>query len=448
MVKIPDGAKNTMDHSGKITSWGNYFKTTSAVIPLYWQSEDIALKGSDYFLPVGMRRSYGDCCLNNFGKLISTKNLNRFISFDSINGVLCCQSGISFEEILQFSVPRGWFLPVSPGTKFVSVGGAIANDVHGKNHHSAGTFGENVLEFELLRSNGDKIVCSKNDNKELFHATIAGLGLTGLILWAKIQLKPVKSAFMQCKNIFFYNLEEFLKVSKEYSDKYEYTVAWMDCASKNNLFGRGIFMCANHSPESSDKSYSKKMKNLPFSFPNGLLNNFFVSGFNRLYFTLKEKSAHDFVAHYEPYFYPLDAVGSWNKVYGKRGFLQFQCVIPFHENRKSFFEIFEIIKKSDYSSYLTVVKEFSERQPAGLMSFPRKGITICFDIPNKNDGAIEFIKSLNNYVCDNGGALYPAKDASMSSDNFISSFGKADEFSKFVDSKFSSDFWKRVYKSI
>lgn len=433
-----------MNMMQEITSWGNYFNTKSDVEPLYWQSDRVLFQEGQSYLPIGLARSYGDCCLNDKGNLISTRGLNRFLSFDDKTGVICCQSGVSLAEILDFLVPRGWFLPVSPGTKFVSVGGAIANDVHGKNHHSAGTFGENILEFELLRSNGDRLVCSKEKNSEYFRSTIAGLGLTGLILWAKIQLKPISSAYMQCKNIFFHSLEEFLEVSKHYSDKFEYTVAWMDCASKNSLFGRGIFMCANHSPENISKTYNKKFINMPVSLPSGLLNNFVVSSFNKLYFTLKENSKSDFLAHYDPYFYPLDAVGSWNKVYGKKGFFQFQCVVPFDDNFKTFFAVFEKLKKSDCSSYLTVVKEFSERKSAGLMSFPRKGVTICFDIPNKGASTLSFIRSLNDFVCQNGGALYPAKDASMSANNFIKSFVNIDEFSKFIDPKFSSSLWRRV----
>jgi FAD/FMN-containing dehydrogenase len=428
----------------EISSWGNYFNTNSEVYPVYWQSENLHLNGNNSYLPIGMARSYGDCCLNHGGALISTRGLNRFLSFDEQSGILCCQSGVSLSEILDFAVPKNWFLPVSPGTKHVSVGGAIANDVHGKNHQTAGTFGENVIEFELERSNGERFLCSREKNPELFKATIAGLGLTGLILWAKIRLKKITSPFMKCRNIIFHSLEEFFDVSREFSDQHEYSVAWMDCASKSSQFGRGIFMCADHGADGSDNNYSKRYINLPVYLPKGIVTNYAVSGFNKLYFALMEKRKAEFTAHYDPYFYPLDVIGSWNRIYGKNGFFQFQGVVPYGDNNKLALGVFEILKKSEHCSYLTVVKEFSEREASGLMSFPRKGLTICFDIPNKGPDTLKFIKKLNDYACSAGGAIYPAKDASMSPDNFITSYRNISEFSGFIDKKFSSSFWRRV----
>lgn len=428
----------------EISSWGNLFSTSSEIRPIYWQSEEFTLNGKLTYLPIGMARSYGDCCLNDEGALIPTRGLNRFLSFDEVSGVLHCQSGVSLAEILDFAVPRNWFLPVSPGTKLVSVGGAIANDVHGKNHHTAGTFGDNLIELELARSSGERLICSRESNEKLFYATIAGIGLTGLILSAKIRLKAVRSPYMACKNFFFHNLEDFFSITKEYSDKYEYSVAWMDCASKDSRFGRGIFMCANHADGEVDASFNKRYINMPIYWPKGLLNNFFVSNFNRLYFSLRERGKDTFNAHYDPYFYPLDVIGSWNKIYGKKGFYQFQCVVPYADDTKAAEEIFSMLKKSDHSSFLSVVKEFSDKTPAGLMSFPRKGLTICFDIPNKGPASLKFLQRLNDCACAAGGAIYPAKDASMSPDNFIKSYPNISEFSNFIDNKFSSSFWRRV----
>lgn len=430
----------------RVTSWGNYFKTDSVIQPLTWLTQPIEFKKGVSYLARGLGRSYGDCCLNDRGVLLATLYLNRLITFDQKAGVITCEAGVSLGDILSVTAPHGWFLPVLPGTKHVSVGGAIANDVHGKNHHLKGTFGEHVREMSILRSDGEVIRCDQDNNAQLFRATIGGLGLTGVILHASLELQKIESPWMLSVNQPFYSLDEFFEISAQMNTGYEYSVAWMDCASKGALFGRGIFMCGEHvaSGDQDLKTRGQPRRpalSLPPIFPSGLLRPPLISAFNRAYYYAKVSKSGERSTHYDSYFFPLDAIGGWNRAYGRAGFFQFQGLIP--RERAVFLELFSMLKNSEFASYLTVVKEFSERPSAGLMSFARPGITVCFDFPNR-PGVPEFIKRLNDFACANNGAIYPAKDAGMSSNNFMASFPNANTFAKSVDNAFSSDFWRRV----
>ncbi len=231
-------------------SWGRYPRAVpSQVLPIFWRDRvpDLALLEGP-ILPYGYGRSYGDSCLNDGGILLDTRPLKRFIAFDRQEGLLRCEAGLSLADILEVIVPQGWFLPVTPGTKFVSVGGAIANDVHGKNHHRAGTFGCHITQFELLRSNGERLLCSPHEHNELFCATIGGLGLTGVILWAELRLKPIQSPFIITENRRFSSLKEFMEIAAAAEERDEYTVAWVDCMAGGAQQGRGIFTEGNHQP--------------------------------------------------------------------------------------------------------------------------------------------------------------------------------------------------------
>src|SRR5947207_14804729 len=234
-------------------SWGRYPKVTPAEVQsVFWRSELPNIADFEQpVLPYAYGRSYGDSCLNEGGVSLDVSQLRRFISFDEDEGLLCCEAGVSLAEILELIVPRGWFIPVSPGTKFVSVGGAIANDVHGKNHHRAGTFGCHVTRFELLRSNGERFICSPTENRELFAATIGGLGLTGVILWAEFRLKRIVNPFIDMERIQFSSLDEFMQISAEMDQQYEYTVSWVDILIGGRALCRGIFMCGNHNRSES-----------------------------------------------------------------------------------------------------------------------------------------------------------------------------------------------------
>jgi FAD/FMN-containing dehydrogenase len=395
-------------------------------------------------LAYGQGRSYGDCCLNDQGVVLGTRHLNKIIYFDKDRGVLKAEAGINFNDILSVIVPNGWFLPVTPGTQFVSLGGAIANDVHGKNHHSAGTFGCHVIDLELIKSDGTKFKCSKNENYELFCATIAGLGLTGFITNATIKLIPIKSSLINVGYNKFNSLNEFFEISSSLSNSAPYTVAWLDCVSTGKSFGRGIFMSGQHAEQGVLNVERKAWLNCPINLPSFTLNNFTVNIFNKLYFELNSRKTESFIQHYSKFFYPLDSVLNWNRIYGRKGFTQLQFVINSSDKLTIMEEILNIIVKSGIASFLAVLKEFGSVSSPGLLSFPRPGTTLCLDFPIKNDTE-NTINTILKIVQESSGAIYPAKDAFMSRDLFLSAYPNYEKYLKFKDPKFSSSFWRRLH---
>jgi len=422
------------------TSWGRYPRATQQIIPLRWRDEPLpAVPGT--MLAYGNGRSYGDVCLNDGGTLLHTRGLDRFISFDAGSGVLRCEAGVLFSEILDFAVPRGWFLPVAPGTRFVTVGGAIANDVHGKNHHRAGTFGEHVRCFELLRSDGSRLPCSRSENMDLFTATIGGLGLTGLIAWAEFALLRVPGATMQTETIGFGGLDEFFSLSEQSEADHDYTVAWIDCAGAGKTFGRGLFIRANHAA-ASDAAVRRLRLSVPFTPPFPLINGLTLRAFNAAYFHATRRGRR--LIPYAPYFFPLDAIGEWNRIYGPRGFLQYQCVVPPPAARDAIAELLKRIAASGSGSFLAVLKVFADRQAAGILSFARAGTTLALDFPNRGAATLELLERLDDIVAAAGGAVYPAKDARLSGERFRRYFPHWQKMLEHVDPRFSSGFWRRV----
>ena len=425
--------------------WGRTPKVIQQELFYSWRHNNFPKVGKSNLLPVGCGRSYGDECLNDDYSVLHMSRLNRLIEFNQDTGVLKCEAGITLDEVLKFAVPKGWFLPVTPGTKFVTVGGAVANDVHGKNHHCSGAFGNFVVSFELLRSDNTRLICSKENNPDYFAATIAGLGLTGIILWVEFQLKKIESALIDVENIKFTSLEEFFQLSKEISNKYEYTVSWLDCLGADKNFGRGILMCGNHSKEEHSKVLQLKVHSqpkltVPFECPEFLLGNLSIFAFNNLYYSVHTQKRGHKTVHYDPYFYPLDAIGNWNKLYGKRGFFQFQSVTP-PETAK---DLLKIIVDSGCGSFLTILKEFGDIKPEGIMSFPQKGVTFALDFANRGEKTRRLLAKLDDFTADCGGRIYPAKDNYMSAQNFKKYYPRWEEFSKFKDPKISSSFWRRV----
>ena len=426
-------------------SWGYCPSTKQEAVRPSWRDFVLA-DDQDSVLPYGNGRSYGDSCLNSKGRVIDSRSLNKFISLDKQQGVLRCEVGVTFQEILQLIVPTGWFLPVTPGTKFVTVGGAIANDVHGKNHHRDGTFGRHVLSFELLRSDEGRILCSKDNHSELFRATIGGLGLTGFITWAEIQLIPIRSVFVEVETIAFNGLEEFYELSADSHQQFQYTVAWLDCVAKGDNFTRGLFMRANHAEqtESSEINDEKRHLTVPFHFPKWCLNRYSIGMFNSVYFHSNKCHTGEVVQqHYDPFFYPLDGINDWYRIYGKEGFYQYQFVIPKTE-AKTMEKILKQIVSSGLGSFLAVLKEFGDLDSPGMLSFPRPGICLALDFSNRGSVTKEVLNQLDELVMQAGGAVYPAKDNRMSGKAFKTYFPQYQDFIPFIDPKFSSDFWQRV----
>ncbi len=401
---------------------------------------------AELFLPYGQGRSYGDCCLNDRGVLIDTSRLSRFMTFDSRTGVLRVEAGTTLAEVLDLATPHGWFVPVTPGTKHVSIGGAIANDVHGKNHHVAGTFGCHVRSFELLRSSGKRVVCSATEDEGLFQATIGGLGLTGLILWAELQLKPIASTAIEVERIRFTNLRDFFALSEESDERFEYTVAWIDCLAPKRSRGRGIFFRGNHAGAASvvEARRPSRHVSIPIDAPSGLLNRLTAKCFNEAYYWRQSRKLVREDIHYDKFFYPLDGVGNWNRLYGARGFLQYQCVVGEDGEYEAIDEILGRIGASGLPSFLAVLKRFGRVTSPGMLSFPRPGVTLALDFPNQGQQTLDLLECLDEVVRTYGGAVYPAKDARMSPASFKTFFPRWKAFSEFTDHKFSSSFWRRV----
>lgn len=426
-----------------LTSWGQYPKIKHRdTIPLNWRDDVIDFNQPGPFLAYGQGRSYGDSCLNEDGVLITTSWLNRFINFNAEKGLLTCEGGATLHDILNHIVPRGWFLPVVPGTQFVSLAGAIANDVHGKNHHCAGTFGCYVQEFELLRSDGQRLRCSKQQNPELFAATIGGLGLTGIITWATIQLKAIHNAWLDCETIKFDSLNSFARLSEQSENDFEYTVAWIDCLARGRNFGRGVFMRANHNTEARTDTYKGKQISVPITPPNFVLNSLSTKLFNQFYYR-KQKDAKS-TQHYQPFFFPLDSIANWNRIYGKRGFLQYQCVVPNDSKQTAITQILDAISIARQGSFLSVLKTFGDLPSPGMLSFPQAGVTLALDFPNQGQKTLNLLNELDNIVLEHQGRVYPAKDARMSKDAFQCYYPNWQAFAEFIDPKFSSSFWRRV----
>jgi FAD/FMN-containing dehydrogenase len=421
-------------------SWGRYPRVRQQLVPLNWADEfPRRLPAGVSSLPAGMARSYGDVGLNDGNALLVTTAVNRILGWDGATGRIRCEAGLTLADLIEFCVPLGWFPPVVPGTKFVTIGGAIANDIHGKNHHVAGNFGNHVTTFELIRSDGTRAVCSPTQNADMFRATIGGMGLTGLIAWAEIQLRPIQSPNIAYAGTKFHGLDEFLAISK--ASKAEYTVAWLDTVSKGRNWARGIFMEGDHSTAEAPLRTGKTAR-LPFpvDLPDIALNATTVGLFNFAFYNKQLGKRVNTLVHYDPFFFPLDAVHNWNRMYGKAGFLQFQCVV----DAEAMPAIIKVVSDAGLSSFLAVLKVFGDVPSRGLMSFPKPGWTLALDFPIRGDRTFKLFDRLAQMTLEAGGRLYPAKDARMTPEQFQAFYPQWKEFSQFMDPAFSSSFWRRV----
>jgi len=431
-------------------SWGRLPGAKQAGVTLWSRVDPLPTTSGGSVLPYGQGRSYGDCCLNSDGWVLATRRLDRFIDFDPVAGILTCESGVILREIIDLCLPKGWFPPVVPGTQFVSVGGAIANDVHGKNHHRTGTFGSHVVKFELLRSNGERLICSEQDNPEWFRATIGGLGLTGLITWAQLNLRRVGSALVELENVPFASLEEFWDLSEASDRDFEYTVAWFDCYSFDDGRLRGIFARARH-PESADGTLSRDRPrarlSVPFDVPAWMLNPAVVRLFNKAYHASKRRRGIRRVGM-DSFLFPLDAIRHWNRLYGRKGFMQLQCVFPEAVGVQGASELLQTISDSREGSFLSVLKRFGSRRSPGLLSFPEPGITVALDFQNRGPSTRELLGECQEVVKTYSGRIYPAKDACMTPSIFDATCPAWRDLVPYIDPNFSSSFWRRATASL
>jgi FAD/FMN-containing dehydrogenase len=398
-----------------------------------------------------MGRSYGDSCLNEGGALLDMRGLDRFIALDAEAGLLEAEAGLTFAAILgrltEIAAPgRTWFLPVSPGTKFVTLGGAIANDVHGKNHHSAGCLGNHIVSLRLLRSDGTVVLCAPDRNAALFAATIGGLGLTGVILSAVLRLKPVASMWLETEEIRMDHLADFASLSDASENSWDYTVAWIDCLARGAALGRGIFTRARHArhPGPPPPPVSTPKRRLPIELPAGLLSAASIGAFNALYRARAPRTPRRRTLSYEPVFYPLDAVAHWNRMYGRPGFHQYQCVIPRAGAADAIPALLRTIADARQGSFLAVLKTFGDRVSPGMLSFPRPGTTLALDFPNQGPATTDLLDRLDAITTDAGGRVYPAKDGRLSPAHFQHAYPMWRDFAQHVDPNLSSSFWRRV----
>jgi len=396
-------------------------------------------------LAVGLGRSYGDTNLNTGGTVFDMTGLDRFIEIDPDAMTLSAEAGLSLDQALQVLVPRGLFLPTTPGTRYVTLGGAIANDVHGKNHHSAGTFGSNVLEFGLIRGGGTIETVTPQTQPELFRATIGGLGLTGVIAWVKIRIVPITSAYLDAEIIPFGSLKDFFQLAAESEADWEHTVAWVDCLAQGEAMGRGIFNRANYAEDRVFTPHASRQKiTLPFQTPSFLLNGLSVRAFNTLYFHANKIQQGRQYQHYATSFHPLDAIGNWNLAYGPRGFYQYQCVVPFEGGEAAIAAMLGRIAAAGQGSLLAVLKTFGSVTSPGYLSFPRPGVTLALDFPNKGTSTRELMASLDEIVKSTGGRLYPAKDGRMDMQMVKSGYPDLQSFLPHIEPHLMSDFWRRL----
>ena len=436
--------------SDDLVSWGRVLRARHAVARPQWRDELSALvaEGSAAdrkLLAVGLGRSYGDSGLNPDGAVIAMPGLDRAIAFDPVTRLLRADAGISFDALLRLLVPRGFFLPVKPGTRFVTLGGAIANDVHGKNHHGAGTLGRWVRRLGLVRSDGSETQLGPDDVSGLFVATIGGLGLTGVIAWAELEVIPIASAMMDVETVPFSGLDEFFALAAESDVAFDYTVAWVDCLAKGSALGRGIFSRARHAaagPLTAGKT--GQGPSLPCDLPAFMLNGMTVRAFNALYYWNGRCKTGRATIPYTPFFYPLDAIGGWNRLYGRRGLYQYQSVVPPETARDATRAMLEAISAAGQGSFLAVLKTFGAKPSPGMLSFPRPGTTLALDFANRGVSTLALMERLDAIVREAGGRLYPAKDGRIPAAMFRAGYPNWEDFARHVDPSFSSAFWRRI----
>ena len=401
----------------KISGWGNYpIQESQCMTPPTALSLRAAVKREGSLLARGMGRSYGDSA--NAQKVLKTSYCNHFIDLDERTGILTAESGITLREILGVIVPKGWFLPVTPGTSYGSLGGAIASDVHGKNHHIAGTFGQYVTSLNLVLGTGELISASMYENSDLFHATCGGMGLTGVIISASIQLIPIQSSIIRQQTIKADCIEAACELFKNNNDT-TYSVAWIDCLAKGKNLGRSILMLGEHAKEGGLEIDLKEPMSVPFNTPSVFLNSMTMKAFNTIYWHKAKNKPHHTMPLI-PYFYPLDAIGNWNRIYGKMGFLQFQCVIPKSDGVANMRKLLSEVANSGEGSFLAVLKQFGKANK-NLLSFPTDGYTLALDF-KLNTSTMLTISRLEAMVVDMGGRLYLTKDAVMQETTFKATY--------------------------
>lgn len=427
-----------------LSNWGNYPRIDTNLVSCRSQAgleRELALTTTS--IPRGLGRCYGDSALND-QTVLSCLRMDHMLSFDESSGLLVAEAGVSLSDILDIFLPRGWFLPVTPGTKFVTLGGAVASDVHGKNHHVAGSFCDHVSWMDMLTASGEVVRCSRDRNEDLFLATCGGMGLTGVILRVALALTRVQSAFIRQETVKTANLTEIMDCFEASTD-WTYSVAWIDCLATGEAMGRSIMMRGEHATygDLSGKRArrplylaNKSLPAVPFNFPGFALNSLSVRAFNNLYYAKAKSGLHTSIVDANTFFYPLDAVPHWNRIYGSRGFTQYQFVLPLESSRQGLPTILKAISASGLGSFLAVLKLFGRQD--GLLSFPMEGYTLALDFPI-TEKLFRLLPELDAMVNDFGGRLYLTKDARMDQAMFEKGYGHVLEEFRSIKRKWDPD---------
>jgi decaprenylphospho-beta-D-ribofuranose 2-oxidase len=407
-----------------LDSWGKYPQIENKVFNFDQDKtlQDILDKQEEW-IPYGNGRSYGDSALSS--NIINIKPRNYFLDFDPQNGLLHIQAGVLLSEILDLFVPKGWFLKITPGTKLITVGGAIASDVHGKNHHVEGCFSECVRTFKLMLPNGKVVTCSKQENAELFHATCGGMGLTGVILDAKIYLKKINSKYIDQTTIKTKNLKETFEAFEQHKDK-PYSVAWIDSLAKGKHMGKCLLTVGDFSNDGDFAYQGKKKINVPFNFPSVALNTWSIKAFNWLYYGKVRKQISTQKVDFDTFFYPLDAIDNWNRVYGKGGFTQYQFILPKKVSYDGLEKIMTTLSNSGKGSFLAVLKLYGPANK-NYLSFPIEGYSLALDFKIEK-GLFELLNKLDQIVLKYQGRIYLAKDVRVSKETFEQGYPNIEEF--------------------
>lgn len=429
----------------KLSGWGRYPTVNATVLTpasAGWLGSWLQNGLPGKTIARGKGRSYGDSALAD--TVISSRHLDHFLALDADAAELHCGAGVTLAEILEIIVPRGLFLPVVPGTRFVSVGGAVAADIHGKNHHRDGCLSQHVKSLTLMLASGETRVCSRDQHAELFAATCGGMGLTGVILDVQLSLMKVPGDFIKSESKIADNLDHSLALLEEHQDA-RYCVAWIDCLANGSASGRGVVYLGDHaeSPTGDKPRPGRQLPGMsvPFSTPGSLLNRHTMAAFNSLYFQRQARRRRQSLQHYQNYFFPLDSIGHWNRLYGKRGFQQYQLVLPVDSAHRGIDAILRRVSAAGKGSFLAVLKQFGAANTMPL-SFPRAGLTLTLDF-RMESSLPALLDELDAVVLDHGGRLYLAKDARMSEAMFKAGYPDWERFMKVrcevdPDARFSS----------
>ncbi|MCU1264980.1 MAG: linked oxidase domain protein [Acidobacteria bacterium] len=418
----------------ELSGWGRYPRRVETVI-CPEQIADAVPPPVGRMIARGQGRSYGDAAMLADGLVMLTEQLAEVSELNEATGILTAQAGATLAEVIDTFLPRGWFPAVVPGTRFVSLGGCVAADIHGKNHHRDSGFGAHVDEIEIVLADGSRRRCSPRQNSDLFWATVGGMGLTGIITEVSFQLIPVETSYLMVQHDQAKDLDQSFKVLSDKAWDDHYTVAWIDCLAKKGNVGRGVLMRGHHArrndlPDSlrgQPFAKARRQRNLGFDFPSWTLNSVGMRAFNELYYRLQGRRQRPFIADYEGFFFPLDRIGNWNRIYGKRGFIQYQCVLPAANAFDGMRALLEAQAAAGRSSFLSVLKRFGP-QGQGLLSFPFEGYTLTLDLPVDDDQLLPFLDRLDDIVLQHGGRVYLAKDARLAAPAFRAMYPRLAEW--------------------